>query len=131
VADASVRQLGLLWGGAALLLLALAPFGPWLAAALPPCPFLALTGLPCAACGTTRAALSLAEGRPLAALAVNPLAALGWGAAVAGGLAALLLRLAGRPLPLLPGWPHRWRWPLAVALVANWFYLVARHLTAR
>jgi len=31
----------------------------------------------------------------------------------------------------LPGWPHRWRWPLAAALGANWLYLVARHLTAR
>jgi len=128
--DPSARQLAALWGGAAMALLALAPFGPRLAAALPACPVHTLTGLPCPSCGTTRAALALAAGDPLAAFAANPLAALGWLAAIAGGLAALALLAFGRPLPSLPGWPERWRWPLAVALAADWAYLIGRELAA-
>lgn len=129
--DASTRQLAALWGGAALALLALAPFGARLAAALPACPVQTLAGFPCPGCGTTRAALALAAGDPAAAFAANPLAALGWVVAVGGGLAALALLVARRPLPALPGWPARWRWPLAAALVADWAYLLGRHLGER
>ncbi|HSM52071.1 MAG TPA: DUF2752 domain-containing protein [Thermoanaerobaculia bacterium] len=128
--DRSARQLAALWGGAALALLALAPLGTRLAAALPACPVHAATGLPCPGCGTTRAALALAAGDPVAALAANPLAALAWAAAIAGGLAALALLALGRPLPSLPGWPERWRWPLALALAADWAYLIGRELAA-
>lgn len=126
--DPSARQLAALWGGAALALLALAPFGERLAAALPACPLHAVTGLPCPGCGTTRAALALAAGDPVAAFAANPLAALGWVAAIGGGLAALALVALRRPLPALPGWPARWRWTLALALAADWAYLIGREI---
>lgn len=118
-------QLGLLWGTVSLVLLALAPAARLLAAALPACPFKLLSGLPCAACGTTRAALALARWDPAGALAVNPLAALGWATLVLGGLTAGVLALAGWPMSAR----HATLRPLgraaAVSLIlANWLYLI-------
>lgn len=105
-------------------LLALAPLGAGLARALPACPVKRLTGWPCPGCGTTRAALAWAELDPAAAFAANPLAALGWALLVAGGLGAALASFAGH-LPAEPRTlPPLARASLAVALLANWAYLV-------
>ena len=95
--------------------------------ALPyPCPWKALTGLPCATCGMTHAFVHLAHGELRAAVAASPLGALlalvGW------SLAALdLVRLAfGFPLPCLGGGSAR---ALACAglgaLLMNWAFLLA------
>jgi hypothetical protein len=91
------RQLALLWAVAAGSALLLRPL--WLAVAplLPACPFRALTGVPCLTCGTTRAAVALLGGRPLDALAANPLAALAGATFVVGGLAAPLWATARLP----------------------------------
>jgi hypothetical protein len=56
---------------------------PATAGFLPPCPFRLFTGLLCPGCGGTRALHQLLHGRPVAALALNPLlplylAAAGW-----------------------------------------------------
>ncbi len=104
--------------------MALAPLGGELARRLPACPVRRLTGWPCPGCGTTRAALAWAELDPAAAFAANPLAAAGWALLVAGGLAAALASFGGR-LPAEPRTlPPLARWALAVALLANWAYLV-------
>lgn len=123
------RQLGLLWGGVAAALVALSPLAPRLAAGLsavlPVCPLKLLAGIPCAACGSTRAALALARLDVVAAFAVSPLAALAWCLLVAGGLAAGGAALAGRELPEPPVWlAPRVRWALIAALLANWAYLI-------
>lgn len=119
------RQLGLLWGGVALALVALSRLPARWLPVLPPCPVKTLTGLPCPTCGATRTAWALAHLDLLGALAVSPLATLGWVALVGGGLVAGLAALLGFGVPEPPqqiAWP--WR-ALAVLLVAaNWVYLV-------
>lgn len=119
------RQLALLWGGVAAAVVALSPLAARLAAGLPACPVRAWLDLPCLTCGATRAALALARLDPATALALNPLAALGWIGLVGGGLAAGILAAADRPLPRLRlrPTPHL-RLALAAVLLANWTYLL-------
>ena len=123
------RQLGLFWGLVAAALVALSPLAPRLAARLFPCPLKAWTGWPCPGCGTTRAALALADLDLAAAFAVSPLAAAGWTLLVAGGLVAGALALAGIEAPAPPAWTPRrlavFRLAAAAALGVNWLYLVA------
>jgi hypothetical protein len=118
------RQLAFLWGGAALLCAAAAPFAPALAEGMPPCPFRALFGLPCLTCGGTRALLALARFDVGAAFGWNPLAAAAGVLFFAGGALALGAALAGRemrtPLP-----SPALRAVLLLAAAANWAFLVA------
>ena len=121
----SGRQLGLLWGAVAVLLVGLSPLAERLTGNLPACPIKVIIGMPCLSCGTTRAALALARLDMAAALTINPLAAAGWLALVGGGLIAGVLALVGRPISeptwhLSPGW----RCLLVAVLVANWAYLI-------
>lgn len=118
------RQLGFLWGGAALASAALAPFAPALAAGAPACPFHALTGLPCPTCGGTRALLALFQLDLPAALALNPLVAAGALAFLLGGVVALSRALRGLGVP--DPAPRPWHRAAAVlALVANWAFVIA------
>ncbi len=118
------RQLGFLWGGAALACAAVAPWAPAFTQGMPACPFRELLGVPCLTCGSTRALVALARIDLGAAFSWNPLVA---GAAIffiVGGAVALVAALAGgevrapRPTPLL-------RAALAAAIAANWAFLVA------
>jgi len=119
------RQLGLLWGGVAALLVALSPLAGRIAHALPTCPIKAIVGLPCLSCGTTRAGVALSRLDLVGAIFINPLAALAWIVLVAGGLVAGFLALWGVAIRE-PEWslsvPARWL--LAVMFLANWAYLV-------
>jgi hypothetical protein len=119
------RQLGLLWGTVALLLVALSPMAPALAASLPSCPARSLLELPCPTCGSTRAALALCGLDFRAAVAASPLAALGWVVLVGGGLVAGVLALLGRPLEE-PAWieSSATRWLRVTMVLANWIYLI-------
>jgi hypothetical protein len=124
VGEAGGRGVGLLWGGVALALLALGPFGEGLAANLPGCFFRSMTGFPCPTCGGTRAALALARFDVGGAFHANPLVALALLFLVGGGLAAGALALAGRGVrePVrVPVWV---RAGIVVVLAANWFFLI-------
>ena len=121
-------QLGLLWGAAAVSAVALALAAPGFVAraavSLPPCPFKALTGLPCPACGSGRATAALAGLDLPAALAWNPLFTLAATAFVGGGLVALGLALAGRGVREPRTLPLAARAGLVLAVVAGWAWLV-------
>ena len=119
------RQLGLLWGAVAVALVALSPAAPHLTQGLPACPLKSLSGLPCPACGSSRAALALAQREVKEALAVNPLATVAWLGLVAGGLVAGVAALGGQPLRE-PRWvlPTTARLGLVGILAANWLYLI-------
>ncbi len=118
------RQLGFLWGGAALASAAAAPFARALAAEAPACAFRSLTGVPCATCGGTRALLALARFDVPASLAWNPLVALAAALFLVGGLVALARAFRGQGVP--DGAPPRWAGLAAAAvLAANWAFVVA------
>jgi hypothetical protein len=122
--EAGGRGVGLLWGGVALALLALGPFGEGLAANLPGCFFRSVTGFPCPTCGGTRAALALARFDFPTAFHSNPLLTLALLFLVGGGLAAGAVALAGRGVrepARVPGWV---RAGLVLVLAANWFFLI-------
>lgn len=118
------RQLGFLWGGAALVCAAAALWAPAFAQGMPACPFREFLGVPCLTCGSTRALVALARMDFGAAFGWNPLVAGAGILFVAGGVVALGAALAGgevrapRPTPLL-------RAALAAAIAANWAFLVA------
>lgn len=120
------RQLGWLWAVLAVATLALRPL--WLAAvpALPACPFRALTGLPCATCGTTRAGVALLHGDLVSALTANPGAALAGVAFLLGGaLAPLWLAAGGRVPDLAAPAPAGLRVAVVAAIAANWAWVIA------
>jgi Protein of unknown function (DUF2752) len=117
------RQLGLLWGGAALLAAALLPLAPALAAGAPACLFRSLTGLPCPTCGATHAVVALSRLDLASAFAANPLVAAACVVFFVGGLAAGIAALAGRPLRE-PRLGPAARALAAAAVVVNWAWVL-------
>lgn len=120
-------------GGALLLVGAgVALRWPVLLRGLWPCPFRAVTSLPCPTCGLTRVLLLLAEGRVVEALHLAPLPALLLGGALSLGLfEALRMLLQQDSLDLvLTRWlrPSPVRWSLAVVAGLLWAYAIARSL---
>jgi hypothetical protein len=107
---------------------ALAPWMPLLARLAPACVFHALTGVPCPACGTTRAVLALAQLDPRAAIEFNPLVTVGLVVGFVLAAAALPWVMARGPVPVLSGGglSARARGLAAGVLVAQWAWLVAR-----
>jgi hypothetical protein len=86
-----------------------------------------VTSVPCPTCGSTRAARAIFAGQPLDGLRHNPLVVLA-GAAV---VVVLVIRvgLARRLEVHLGRGARRVAWIVAaLALVANWAYVIARHV---
>ena len=119
------RQLGMLWGASVLVLVLASPWASGLAGAFWACPFKAITGWPCPSCGTARAAVALAKLDVWGALVHYPLPTLGWLGFLGGGLAAMGLAVADRPLPAFPRTLSlRWRLSLAGLVLAGWVYSI-------
>jgi len=90
---------------------------PWV------CAWRGMTGIPCAGCGGTRAAVLLLQGDWWRALVLNPGVALG-----AVALVAVALYASAVVFFRLEPWRPRlqgWRWWLAAAVASNWLYLLA------
>lgn len=119
------RQLGLIWGGVALILLLALPLAPAFESRVPACPIKSHLDVPCLTCGGTRATVALAGLDAWEALSWNPLVALGLAGLVGGGLAVGGLALVDRAIALpVGGTMSRVRWLAITAVLANWFYLV-------
>ncbi len=121
-------QLGFLWGAAALASLSLLALPDRVLSAalgaLPPCPFRAVTSLPCPACGSGRSLLALARLHLAEAFAMNPLVAVGAVVFLAGGVAALGASVLGRGVrepSLRPSWV---RAGALAAVALSWTWLV-------
>src|SRR6185369_6047530 len=93
-----MRQLGALWAGAAVAVLAALPAAPSIAGLLPLCLFKSALGIPCLGCGSTRALIALSRLDLTTAFSLNPLATLAAVAFVVGGLLAGTLTALGREL---------------------------------
>lgn len=92
------------------------------------CPFKALTGVPCATCGMTRAFVRLAHAEPAAALAASPFGALVAGAAWLFAVMVAVRFALALPSPgLRPGTVRALTIGGALALLANWAFLVVAH----
>lgn len=91
------------------------------------CPFHRLTGLPCVACGGTRAVVAFAHGRVLEALTLNPLVTFGLAAFVLYCVYAVVALGSGlRFRPVLAGSRATVaRVLVLVVLSLNWAYLIA------
>lgn len=119
------------WGGVAALAAAAAWAGTHLSGLLamielPACSFRALTGFPCAACGTTRAVSALLGGSIAAAASYQPLATV---AALSGALGFVLFaagRGAGMALQVDLSTDERTalRFGTLYLLAVNWLYLI-------
>ena len=106
--------------------LLLAPITGELARWLPECRFHRLTGWACPSCGATRATLALARGELVAAVSWNPLIAVTFATVALAGLAAPLVVVLVRRVPVMSGGLSAKGWWLLVAMIlANWAYLVA------
>ena len=93
--------------------------------ALPSCLMRMIWGLPCPTCGGTRAVLVMSQGRPLDAIATNPLVTISTLALVAwavGGLAATLVPRWRRTLEASPGDGRRFALVMFAAILASWLW---------
>jgi len=93
----------------------------------PACAFRRLTDLPCLACGGTRCVRSVLAGDLAAALAYNPLVALGLAGLTLWSAHAVIARLRGDRLRLRlvtdRAGSRLLRWGLAFGLVLHWMWL--------
>jgi hypothetical protein len=121
------RQLAWLWGVVAACSVLLRPFWLELAPLAPPCPFRAITGIPCPTCGTTHAAVALLNGRLGAALAANPLSTAAAVVFLLGGVLAPVWATLKLPVPEVPAPLPMWmRLAIAAVVLVSWGWVAAR-----
>jgi hypothetical protein len=112
---------GIVWAALVVVFLLVKPAGT--EATL--CLFRNATGLPCPTCGSTRAALAVADGRLLEAVVLNPLMTI----AIFVGVVWLTVRVGfARRIQLDLTRPARglaWG-AMALLLAANWVWVIAR-----
>ncbi len=120
----------LIWLSVTLIALPLAAV--WLAAGLPwpHCVFLALTGHPCFTCGATRCTIALVHANWLTAWKWNPLVFVAlWGLLIFDIYAFVVLVTRGRRFRLTNlsvREKNFIRGLVAIAIAANWIYLLAQ-----
>jgi len=115
-----------LWAG---IILAISIMTSAQSGALPVCHLHRLTGVPCATCGSTRAALALGRGDVTGAFLYNPFVF----SACAVIAALFLLRVGfGKGLELTASRPVRRAAWIIIALLfaANWIYVITWHRAA-
>jgi hypothetical protein len=91
------------------------------------CPFLAVTGLPCPTCGSTRALFAFIAGHPLEAIRHNPLTGTGLALSIPYLLYAAFVSVTGLPrLRVVPSTSVRRasRWTAWAAIAATWVFLI-------
>lgn len=93
-------------------------------AGVPLCMFKRMTGVPCATCGSTRAAGALVQGRVLEAVEWNPLVVLGAGTIVVWAIVRLMR--GPRPRPMSGGVRAALWIGLIAAVAGNWWYVIQR-----
>ena len=97
--------------------------------AFPPCLMRTVWRVPCPTCGGTRAVLAMSQGRPLDAMAINPLVTISTLALVAwavGGLAATLVPRWRLTLEASPGEGRRLLLVMFAAILASWLWTATR-----
>ncbi len=120
----SGRQQALLWGVVAVVLILAAPLIAAAVPAIPGCPLKTISGVPCPACGSGRAAIALSQGHFGEAFRWNPGASSFAVLFVVGGLAFGTAAARGiEPPGLVRELPVWARWGLLSLLVVNWIYV--------
>jgi hypothetical protein len=119
-------ELGIVYGGIALIALLAARFLPVLEIA-PSCAFKALTGFPCPTCGSTRSLVHLAHTDFSAAFAMNPLICSAFFIGVFSllyGIPASFFRLPKLTVRLTDLEKGTIRAVAVTAVLINWLYLI-------
>jgi hypothetical protein len=119
-------EFGILYGFIALIALCAGRFLPNLAF-LPSCAFRGLTGMPCPTCGATRSVVHLAHGNIIASVAMNPLVAVFFFAAILYLLYSLITFAFSFPrlcITLIDTEKDALRAAAVVVIVVNWAYLI-------
>ncbi len=91
------------------------------------CLFRAVSGIPCAGCGMTRAFVAIGHGYPGAAFDYNPLSPVTWLWMLLWWLLAIAYLLRGKPMPPHPDWLLK---TALVVLVSWWTVRVVAFMVA-
>jgi hypothetical protein len=124
--ERSETEFGLIYGGMAILLLAVARVLPVTKLA-PDCAFRSLTGIPCPTCGATRSVVFLSQGHFLSAFRMNPATTAVFITVLLAFLCrmmALTFDLPGMNIGLTDREKNLVRVSAVLALLLNWAYLI-------